>query len=50
MSAFSHLADFKIFNKGSYFEIKINKVDKEIKKELKAEFCNFVLAEIKNNG
>lgn len=48
ISAFKDLAVFDMKERGPYFNLRINKIDKEVEKSLKDEFCNFVLAENKN--
>lgn len=46
--AFKHLADMKIENKRQYFIVKLTKVNPEARKLIKDEFCNYVLANIRN--
>lgn len=48
IEAFENLASFNIREKGNYFIVKIDDMDKEVEDRLKDEFCNFVLAENKN--
>lgn len=48
IKAFENLASFNMREKGNYFIVKMDNMDKEVEKRLKDEFCNFVLAENKN--
>ena len=41
---FKNLADFDIKNTNNYFEIKIDKIDNDVKNVLPDEFANYVLA------
>jgi len=40
---FKNLADFSLKEAGNYIEVKMDKIDKEVKDVLPDEFANFVL-------
>ncbi len=40
---FKNLADFKVKETNGYIEVKMNKIDKEVKDILDDEFANYVL-------
>jgi anaerobic ribonucleoside-triphosphate reductase len=44
VEAFSDIANFKIKELNDKIEVKISKIDKDVKGELKDEFLNYVLA------
>jgi len=46
--AYNGLADFECLDKKDKFEVKIKNIDKSFEKIIKDEFCNYILAEIKN--
>jgi hypothetical protein len=48
--AFKNLADFQIKESPTSIETTINNIDKEFEDNFRDEFCNFVLAETKNDA
>jgi len=47
IKAYRRLADFKVEENKNRIKVRIRNMDKEIKKILSDEFCNYVLAEMK---
>lgn len=43
ISAYSHLAKFKIKDNKDYIKVKIDNIDPEVKENLSDEFANYVL-------
>ena len=43
IAEFKKLANFSLKDNGNYFEVKIDKIDNEVKDVLKDEFANYVL-------
>jgi len=40
---YQNLADFSLRQKGSYFQLELKNIDKDVKSIIKDEFCNYVL-------
>ena len=48
IKAYQELADFQIKEHKNTVEVVMKKIDKEIEEVIEDEFCNYVLAEMKN--
>jgi len=46
--AYKNLGDFSIQNNKNTIKVTIKNIDKDVKNIIKDEFCNYVLAEMKN--
>lgn len=47
VSQFKELAVFVVKKTDKYFEVNVTKIDKDVKDEIKNEFCNYVLYQMK---
>jgi len=43
IKAFGQLADFSLVEKGKYIKVVIKNINKDVSKNIKDEFCNYVL-------
>jgi len=48
--AYKRLADFRIDDKKGFILVNLSDVDKDVKDIIQDEFCNYVLAEVKNKN
>ena len=48
IKAYKNLAKFGIKEEKNKIKVELSKIDKDVKNIIKDEFCNYVLAEMKN--
>jgi len=49
MKEYQNLANFNLRQKGNYIQVELKNIDKDVKKLIKDEFCNYVLFKSKEN-
>ena len=49
INEYQNLANFNLSQKANYFQVELKNIDKEVKKIIKDEFCNYVLFKSKEN-
>jgi len=40
---YQNLADFSLGQKGNYIQVELKNIDKDVKRIIKDEFCNYIL-------